>query len=155
MQDLASGSCGHEPGKPENIIFQKAQTPAGKRFFFMGLPPAGLLSARLPLAETFWRRMRTSGYSFSNISLNTIMEDNTKNVLQGLLIGAALGVLAGILLAPSSGKDTRRKISDSTKDLKNKVGGQLEDTMNKASQYAESTMAGLKKTAKPENISNN
>ncbi len=83
------------------------------------------------------------------------MEDNTKNVLQGLLIGAALGVLAGILLAPSSGKDTRRKISDSTKDLKNKVGSQLEDTMNKASQYAESTIANLKNTAKPENISNN
>lgn len=83
------------------------------------------------------------------------MEDNTKNVLQGLLIGASLGLLAGILLAPASGKNTRRKISDSTKDLKNKVGSQLEDTMNKASQYAESTLSGLKKTGNAENISNN
>lgn len=83
------------------------------------------------------------------------MEDNTKNVLQGLLIGAALGVLAGILLAPSSGKDTRKKLSDSTKDLKNKAGSQLEDALNKASEYAESTLAGLKKTGKAENVSNN
>ena len=148
------GTCGHVPRKPENSIFQKAET-SNEKWFFLGLPLAGLLPAGLRLPETFRRRMRTSGYSFPNISLKTIMEDNTKNVLQGLLIGASLGVLAGILLAPSSGKDTRRKISDSTKDLKTKVGSQLEDTMNKASQYAESTIANLKKTAKSENISNN
>jgi gas vesicle protein len=37
-----------------------------------------------------------------------------------LLAGFALGVLAGILLAPDKGSETRRKIGKSGKDLKNK-----------------------------------
>lgn len=37
-----------------------------------------------------------------------------------LLAGFALGVLAGVLLAPDKGSETRRKISEKGKDLKSK-----------------------------------
>ena len=35
----------------------------------------------------------------------------TKNLIGGLLAGAAIGVAVGILLAPRSGQQTRKKIS--------------------------------------------
>jgi gas vesicle protein len=34
----------------------------------------------------------------------------TKNLIGGLMVGAALGVTAGLLLAPRSGEQTRRRI---------------------------------------------
>jgi len=36
--------------------------------------------------------------------------------LIGVAVGAAIGAAAGILLAPASGKETRRYIGDKTKD---------------------------------------
>lgn len=38
-------------------------------------------------------------------------------VAGGLLAGAAAGAIAGILLAPDSGKNTRKKIADKTKKI--------------------------------------
>lgn len=38
-------------------------------------------------------------------------------VLVGALIGAAAGVVTGVLIAPTSGKETREKLSDKTDDL--------------------------------------
>ena len=38
----------------------------------------------------------------------------------GVAIGAVSGVIAGILLAPKSGKETRKDIKEGAEDLKNK-----------------------------------
>ena len=40
----------------------------------------------------------------------------TKNMVIGVGIGSALGVAAGILFAPNSGKETRHIISDRTRE---------------------------------------
>ena len=40
------------------------------------------------------------------------------------LLGAAAGTIAGILLAPDSGKNTRKKLADKVKDMKGKLGEQ-------------------------------
>jgi len=40
----------------------------------------------------------------------------TKNMVIGVGIGSALGVAAGILFAPKSGKETRQIISDRTRE---------------------------------------
>ena len=49
------------------------------------------------------------------------MEDSSK-VLVSLIIGAAAGLVAGVLLAPQSGEETRQQLSDTadrvTDDLK-------------------------------------
>jgi gas vesicle protein len=44
-----------------------------------------------------------------------------KNYVIGLLAAAAVGVIAGVLLAPAKGKDLRNQIKDKSRDLANKV----------------------------------
>jgi len=51
---------------------------------------------------------------------------NTKTVL-GFLAGAAVGALAGILLAPDKGSETRKKISQKTNDLGDSLKGSFSD----------------------------
>ena len=48
-------------------------------------------------------------------------------VMVGVLAGAAVGLLTGILLAPDSGKRTREKLVGKSKDLRNKVTDSLDD----------------------------
>ena len=54
----------------------------------------------------------------------------TKNLIGGLLAGAAIGVAVGILLAPRSGQQTRKKISKESKhlmgDLKHTLGDSVD-----------------------------
>lgn len=54
--------------------------------------------------------------------------------LPGLLIGLAAGTILGILMAPSSGKDTRQRISDDTdkffKDLQDQLQTGLDNIKN-------------------------
>ncbi len=51
---------------------------------------------------------------------------NTKTLL-GFLAGAAVGALAGILLAPEKGSETRKKISQKTGDLGESLKGSFND----------------------------
>ncbi|MGN6438924.1 MAG: YtxH domain-containing protein [Agriterribacter sp.] len=47
-------------------------------------------------------------------------------VLLGLLAGAAIGAIAGILFAPDKGSETRKKIAKNTADM----GDQLKNSFN-------------------------
>jgi len=51
---------------------------------------------------------------------------NTKTLL-GFLAGAAVGALAGILLAPDKGSETRKKITQKTGDLGESLKGSFND----------------------------
>ncbi|HMC86423.1 MAG TPA: YtxH domain-containing protein [Chitinophagaceae bacterium] len=51
---------------------------------------------------------------------------NTKTLL-GFLAGAAVGALAGILLAPDKGSETRKMISKKTGDLGDSLKGSFND----------------------------
>ncbi|WP_374950544.1 YtxH domain-containing protein [Mucilaginibacter sp.] len=51
---------------------------------------------------------------------------NTKTLL-GFLAGAAVGALAGILLAPDKGSETRKKIGQKTNDLGDSLKGSFSD----------------------------
>ncbi len=46
---------------------------------------------------------------------------SSSKTLLGFVAGAAVGALAGILLAPEKGADTRQKISSKTSDLADSV----------------------------------
>jgi ferritin-like metal-binding protein YciE len=62
----------------------------------------------------------TTGYYEDNYT-----ESNSGISVTGLLLGAAAGVAVGMLLAPSTGNDFRRKISTQANNLFDQFGGQL------------------------------
>ena len=57
-----------------------------------------------------------------------------KNLIGGLLVGAAVGITAGLLLAPRSGEKTKKKLMKGTmrlkRDVVNYVDGSMEDLRN-------------------------
>ncbi|MBK8599386.1 MAG: YtxH domain-containing protein [Flavobacterium sp.] len=65
------------------------------------------------------------------------MSNNTGNTLLALLAGAAIGAVAGILMAPDKGSKTREKIKDgfddAKKNLKSKINSATEGFRSKAS----------------------
>ena len=87
---------------------------------------------------------------------------SSSKTLLGLVAGAAIGAIAGILLAPDKGSETRKRISSKTGDLadnvKNSFGefiDQVKNTYSKADDNMEdfeassrSKMSGLKEDFK-------
>lgn len=55
---------------------------------------------------------------------------NAKSLIGGLLAGAALGLAAGILLAPSSGALTRKKLIKGSGKLKDELLSSVEDSLD-------------------------
>ena len=52
--------------------------------------------------------------------------------LAGFLVGGALGAIAGVLLAPQSGEETRDLLSDASKDVVKKTDKTVKDIQEKA-----------------------
>ena len=50
----------------------------------------------------------------------------------GVVVGAAIGAIAGILLAPQSGEETREKLSNMAKDVADKTDKTVKDIQEKA-----------------------
>lgn len=55
----------------------------------------------------------------------------------GVIIGAAAGVVAGILTAPKSGKETRADIKAKAKDVKSKANAKATEAKAKATEVKE------------------
>jgi len=55
---------------------------------------------------------------------------NAKNLIGGMILGAALGVAAGLLLAPVSGEKTRKRLLKGSEKLKNTVKNYVETSVN-------------------------
>lgn len=66
--------------------------------------------------------------------------NTTSKVLTGVLVGASVGIIAGILIAPDSGKRTREKIAGKAKDAKNLVSDSLDDLKSAYEKEIESLM---------------
>ena len=54
---------------------------------------------------------------------NALSMNNTVKIFAGFLFGAACGVAAGLLVAPTTGKQARKKISKKSKKLAKKMAG--------------------------------
>lgn len=65
---------------------------------------------------------------------------DTGKFLISMVAGAAVGALAGILLAPDKGTETRRKLLEKggsyTKNLKNRFDNMTSNWRNKGQEYA-------------------
>ncbi len=53
-----------------------------------------------------------------------------KNLIGGLIVGAAVGVAAGMLMAPRSGEKTRRKLMKGSMKLKKNVVDYVENSLD-------------------------
>ena len=53
-------------------------------------------------------------------------------ILAGFVVGGALGALAGILLAPQSGEETRDLLCDASKDVVKKTDKTVKEIQDKA-----------------------
>ena len=73
-----------------------------------------------------------------------IFMTTTSKVITGVLVGASVGIIAGILIAPDSGKRTREKLADKAKDLKSRVTGTLDDARIAYNREIESLMSNGK-----------
>jgi gas vesicle protein len=70
---------------------------------------------------------------------------NDQKVIVGFLCGVAAGALAGILLAPNSGEETRKKIADKASELKDDLSSQLTQSFGRLQDQVTNSL-GLKKT---------
>jgi gas vesicle protein len=61
--------------------------------------------------------------------------------LAGFVVGGAIGAIAGILLAPKSGEETRREICDTSKDLLRRA----DETVKEIKEKAEDVMSDMQK----------
>ncbi|MFA9187745.1 YtxH domain-containing protein [Flavobacterium sp. FBOR7N2.3] len=55
----------------------------------------------------------------------------TNKVILGVIGGLATGAILGVLFAPNSGKNTRKKIADKSKTLKDNTKKDLDKLMQK------------------------
>ena len=73
---------------------------------------------------------------------------NSKNTAITFILGVAAGAVAGILLAPDSGANTRTKWKKAAIDLKDNINTQVQDGYNKINQLKEEAIAAVNKTIK-------
>jgi gas vesicle protein len=55
--------------------------------------------------------------------------NNMLGVLAGILVGGLAGAATMLLLAPQSGKETRKQIQDKSIELRDRTSGMMEETM--------------------------
>jgi len=63
------------------------------------------------------------------------MDNTTGKALVGFIVGAAVGVAAGILFAPSKGEDTRKEIKKKADEIGKEVSEQVGKKMDEMKGY--------------------
>ncbi len=82
------------------------------------------------------------------------MNDNQKTLLS-FIVGAAAGVAAGMLLAPFSGQESRRKLAEGANSLKGKATDQWGNTTDKLSGLVDQAVSAVNNlTGKAEQTAN-
>jgi len=76
------------------------------------------------------------------------MKNDGFKILTGFFIGAIGGLLTGILIAPDSGKDTRKKITDTATKIKHDLHDFAEETLEATKKSISDTVDDLVKSHK-------
>lgn len=69
---------------------------------------------------------------------------NDSKLLIGLILGAAAGAIAGLLLAPASGDETRERIKGNIGGLKDDLEAKLNDVSNKIKDLDDTSLEDYK-----------
>lgn len=77
---------------------------------------------------------------------------NSNKIILSLIGAAAVGVVAGILLAPDKGGDVRKKIADTATDIASRIG----DWINSGKETAENAAGNIANKTRTiaENVAN-
>ena len=70
--------------------------------------------------------------------------NNILSILGGMLVGSLAGAVTMLLLAPQSGKDTRKQIQEKSIELRDRTTEMVADTMAQVRTKANDLTAGLK-----------
>lgn len=73
------------------------------------------------------------------------MKNDAFKILTGFFIGAIGGLLTGLLIAPDSGKETRKKISDTANKIKHDLHDFAEETLEATKKSISETVDDLVK----------
>ena len=73
------------------------------------------------------------------------MKKKSANLFLGFLAGATAGTLAGILLAPDSGKNTRQNLSNKASQIKDDFGATLQKGVDKLGSFKDSAFSLINK----------
>ena len=76
------------------------------------------------------------------------MKSDAFKILTGFFIGAMGGLLTGLLIAPDSGKGTRKKISDTANKIQNDLHDFAEETLEATKKSISETVDELVKDHK-------
>ena len=71
------------------------------------------------------------------------MDKQTKGILEGAAIGVIAGAIAGILLAPKSGKETRADIAKYLHEMKDKIAVKLAQVNDLTAKKYEQVVNGV------------
>ena len=74
--------------------------------------------------------------------------NNVLGVLAGILVGGLAGAVTMLLLAPQSGKDTRRQIREKSIELRDRTSEMIEDTMTQVRTNTNKIAMGVKDYSK-------
>lgn len=69
----------------------------------------------------------------------------TFNFLTGLICGAAIGAGVALLMAPESGKRTRKKLTRAAEDLRENANDRWEDIADEVREKVDEALDGAKK----------
>jgi gas vesicle protein len=74
--------------------------------------------------------------------------ENSGKTIGALLLGAAIGAVVGVLLAPDKGSETRKKLFEGAKDLTNDLKENAIKFKEKVESFGETAENELKKSVK-------
>jgi gas vesicle protein len=83
----------------------------------------------------------------------TYPTNNALGILGGMLIGALVGAVAMLLLAPQSGKDTRTQIQKKGIELRDRTTEMVEDTVTQVRSNPNKVEMGVKNYEQLEHVS--
>ncbi len=63
------------------------------------------------------------------------MEKSTGKIIAGFIFGAAVGVVAGLLFAPRSGAETRKKIQKKAKEYSDEVARKAGEKIDELKEF--------------------
>lgn len=94
--------------------------------------------------------MKNSESKHSMENSNSMMGSKSGQVIAAAVIGAAAGAIAGILLAPSSGKETIDNMSRKANKIKNELSDSVREYAHMGKDKIDE-MAGSESTSKSKN----